>query len=72
MASAYIKKKDYKAAVEWANKAIQTDSKMGAAFVNRGIAKQLLKDENGACEDWKKAKDLGVSEGKSFSSGLCD
>jgi Tfp pilus assembly protein PilF len=72
MASVYIKKKDYKSAVDWANKAIQADAKCGAAYLNRGIAKQMLKDEDGACTDWKKASELGVAEGKNYSAGLCD
>ena len=69
---AYIKKKDYKAATEWANKAIQADAKLGAAYVNRGIAKQMLKDEDGACADWKKAAEYGIAEGKRYKSGFCD
>ena len=72
MASVYIKKKDYKAATEWANKAIQADAKLGAAYVNRGIAKQMLKDEDGACADWKKAAEFGAAEGKRYTSGFCD
>ena len=72
MASAYIKKKDYKSATEWANKAIQADAKLAAAYVNRGIAKQMLKDEEGACADWKKAAEYGTAEGKRYTSGFCD
>lgn len=72
MASAYIKKKDYKSAVEWSNKAITLDSKSGNSYINRGIAKQMLKDEEGACADWKKAAELGVALGRGYSSGLCD
>lgn len=72
MASAYIKKKDYKAAMDWCNKAIQANSASGASYVNRGIARQMLHDEEGACADWKKAAELGVSVGRSYSAGLCD
>ncbi len=72
IASAYIKKQDYKAAEEWCTKAIFLDEKAGACYLNRGIAKQMLKDEAGACADWKKAAELGMEIGKSYSSGLCD
>ena len=72
IATAYIKKKDFVSAIEWATKAIKNDSKCGVAYLNRGIAKQMNNDESGACADWKMAADNGVTEGKSFSSGLCD
>ena len=72
MASVFIKKKEYKTAVEWCNKAVLLDEKAGAAYLNRGIAKQMLKDEEGACADWKKAAELGFAMGKNYSSGLCD
>jgi tetratricopeptide (TPR) repeat protein len=72
IASVYIKKKEYKAAADWADKAIQLDATLGSAYLNRGIAKQMLKDEDGACADWKKAAEFGVSEGKTYSAGLCD
>jgi tetratricopeptide (TPR) repeat protein len=72
MSSAYIKKKDYKAATEWANKALLIDGKLGSAYLNRGIAKQMLKDEDGACADWKKAAQFGITEGKRYSAGFCD
>ena len=72
IAASYIKNKDYKAASEWADKALQIDGKSGAAYLNRGIAKQMLKDEDGACADWKKAAEFGVTEGKSYAAGFCD
>ena len=72
MASVYIKKKDYKAASDWATRAIQADAKCGAAYLNRGIAKQMLRDIDGSCADWKKAAEYGVAEGKNYSYGLCD
>jgi hypothetical protein len=32
----------------------------------------MLKDEEGACADWKKSVEYGSVEGKRFSSGFCD
>lgn len=72
MASACIKKQDYKAAADWCNKAITVDEKVGACYINRGIARQMLKDEEGACADWKQAAKLGMAMGKNYSDGLCD
>ena len=42
-------------ALELANKAIKMDTENAAAYVNRGMAKEMLRDLNGACDDWKKA-----------------
>jgi len=72
MASACIKKKDFTKAAEWCNKALVIDEDAAACYINRGIAKQMLKDEEGACADWKQAAKLGMALGKSYSAGLCD
>lgn len=72
LASAYIKKQDFKSAEDWCTKALIVDENAGAVYVNRGIARQMLKDEAGACADWKQAAKLGMNEGKNYSSGLCD
>jgi tetratricopeptide (TPR) repeat protein len=72
LASAYIKKKDFKTAADWCNKALIIDENAAACYINRGIAKQMLKDEAGACADWKQAAKLGMAIGKNYSSGLCD
>ncbi|MHB8260417.1 MAG: tetratricopeptide repeat protein [Bacteroidia bacterium] len=72
LASAYIKKKEYKTAADWCTKALFIDENAGVCYINRGIARQMLKDEEGACADWKQAAKLGVEIGKNFSSGLCD
>jgi hypothetical protein len=42
----------------------------GYAFLNRGIAKEMLRDEAGACVDWKKAEELGVETAKNYN-GSC-
>ena len=51
--------KDDMGAVDDATKAIQINSEYAAAFLNRGIAKEMLRDNKGACLDWGKAKKLG-------------
>ena len=71
MASVYIKQKDYEKAKNMANKAININNKNGPAFYNRGIARQMLRDETGCCDDWKKALELGVLDAKSFINTDC-
>lgn len=72
LASVFIKKQDFKSALDWSNKALNADVNLGAAYLNRGIAKQMLRDEEGACVDWKKASELGIPEGKRYHSSYCN
>lgn len=71
MASVYIKQKEYQKAKDMATKAIQNNGKNGPAYYNRGIARQMLREEEGCCADWKKAYELGVSAAKSFINSDC-
>ena len=43
------------------NKAIELDSGFAMAYNHRGWFKYLLRDKNGACIDWQKARELGSS-----------
>ena len=72
LSSIYFKQKDYKKALELANTAVTNDSNYASAYVNRGIAKEMLRDMEGACQDWHKAKDLGAELGKTFYSENCN
>ena len=47
-----------------ATKAINMDKKYANGYVNRGIARERLRNQAGACQDWEKAKDLGSELGK--------
>jgi len=49
-----------KKAIEAYNKAIKLDPESGELYVNRGTAKCMLNDSDGAEADWKKAQELGV------------
>lgn len=71
LSGVYFRKKDYKKAEDLATKAIELDPNYAAAYVNRGMAREMSRDLEGACSDWKKAKDLGSKEGKSYYSGNC-
>jgi hypothetical protein len=35
------------------------------------MAKEMLRDMNGACEDWLKAKELGSEMGKNYYASNC-
>jgi Flp pilus assembly protein TadD len=52
---------DYAGAIEDYNKVIQQNPDQGEAYLNRGIAKEMIRDEAGACADWKKAQENGIS-----------
>jgi tetratricopeptide (TPR) repeat protein len=54
-----------------ATRAIALDPNYAAAYVNRGMAKEMLRDLDGACADWKKANELGAKEGKTYYSTNC-
>ena len=71
LASVFIKEKEYKKATDMATKAILLNSKNGPAYYNRGIAKQMLRDDTGCCEDWRKALELGVTMAKAFIGVDC-
>ena len=67
----YFKRKDFKKAEELASKAITIDPNYASAYVNRGMAREMLRKMEEACSDWKKASDLGSTEGKTCHSGNC-
>lgn len=72
LASVAIKQQDYKRAKDLAGKAIELNEKNGPAYYNRGIARQMLREEDGSCGDWKKALELGVSSAQSFINTDCN
>ena len=72
LASVALKQKDYKKAKDMASKSIELNANNGPAYYNRGIARQMLREEDGSCADWKKASELGVSAAKSFMNTDCN
>lgn len=71
LSGVYFQKKEYKKALDYADKAIKMDKESSAAYVNRGLAKEMLRDMRGACKDWLKAKELGSETGKNYYAGNC-
>jgi len=53
-------KKKYQDAINAYDHAIQYNPKYALAFANRGNMKFYLGDEDGACQDWKRAYDMGM------------
>ena len=62
----------YKAALSDLNYAYSIDQNNPSILLNRGIAKEMLRDEEGACEDWLKAGELGLKEGETYYINNCE
>lgn len=71
LASVYIKQERYKEAIESAGKAIQLSPEYGYAYLNRGIAREMVRDIPGACSDWEKAENMHVKNADLYLSGSC-
>lgn len=71
LCSIALKLKDYEKAIMLASRSIELNANNGAAYYNRGIAKQLIRDEEGSCSDWNKALELGVLGAKTFINASC-
>ena len=63
---------DHYGAIADYTKSIELDPDDPGAYVNRGIAKENLKDLSGACLDWKKAASLGSSDAAKWVANQCD
>jgi tetratricopeptide (TPR) repeat protein len=72
LASLELKQKNYQKTREYCTKAIELDPKLGPAYYNRGLALQMLRDEENCCRDWKKAAELGVEAAKHLKMTFCD
>ncbi len=57
----YYYLKNYKKAIEDMNKAVELNPNNGQYYYDRGDTKDLLKDNDGACRDWKMAKTKGYN-----------
>ena len=56
--------KDNKGSIADFTKAININPNFATSYYNRGIAKYYLSDINGACQDARKAKQLGYDASK--------
>lgn len=56
---ALVSLENYKEAIEYFDRTIDMDSTFQRAYINRGVAKLNIGDNDGACTDFSKAKELG-------------
>jgi len=59
-AASILNDEKYKDGIDFLNFAIDKFPDYGILYKQRAEAKSILDDRNGACQDWKKAHDLGV------------
>lgn len=71
LASAYIKLEKYQEAEDAAGKAISLDPEYGFAYLNRGIAREMIRDIPGACSDWEMAASLLVKNASDYQASVC-
>ena len=65
------KQKKYEEAIQCFNLALQYNPQYGEAYLHRGNTKELMKNADGACEDWQKAADLGVEKALEYINKQC-
>lgn len=61
-----IKNSDYKEALQVLNEIISSSPGFARAYLNRGLVKELLGDLEGACADWQKALEMGITEARNY------
>ena len=71
-AAIYQIREQYGAALADLNKANSLDKLNPSILLNRGITKEMLRDEDGACEDWSKAEELGLQQAKTYYINNCE
>lgn len=72
LAGALIKQERYDEAINSASRAIELDPNYGFAFLNRGIAREMVRDIPGACSDWKTAQEMGIKNADVYQNGPCN
>ena len=66
------KKKNYEACINDCTTGIGLNPEYGEAYLNRGIAKEMMKDFKGSCEDFTKAATLGIDVAKKYKAVVCE
>ena len=67
----YQNKKHTKALADF-DIAIKLNSNYAKAYLNRGITRQMTRNEDGACNDWSKAKELGIKMANKYLGNDCE
>lgn len=71
LAGALIKQERFQEAIPFADKAIALNKSYGMAYLNRGIAREMVRDVNGACADWETAEQMNVKNAGSYKIQTC-
>ena len=70
-ANTAFKQNDYKAALYYYDQALSNVSFDKENLYNRGVCKKMLGNLPGACEDWKKLKELGGDQADALLEKYC-
>ena len=62
---------DFEKALADLDKAIQLNPSYGYAYYNRGIVHEFLRQQKAACDDWKKAAELGINNATEIIKQEC-
>ncbi len=69
--NAYMQTKTYQYAIKDYSMALDLEPNDADAYLNKGIARQKLGDQDGACSDWKKADRLGSKKAREYLLESC-
>ncbi|MFO7723858.1 MAG: tetratricopeptide repeat protein [Bacteroidales bacterium] len=67
----YYAQGDYTSAESDYSLALSIDPSLYLALYNRGVCREMLRDERGACEDWKSAGENGVPAAAAYYNQIC-
>ncbi len=65
-AGVITKQAGYTEAIDIFNKILTRDQDFARAYLNRGLVRELTGDLEGACADWNKALELGITEAQNY------
>ena len=71
LAYAYNHLEKYEEAISDFDQAILLKEDYAKAYLNRAISRQMVRDEDGACDDWNKAKLLGIDIAEKYLINDC-
>ncbi|OQA00580.1 MAG: TPR repeat-containing protein YrrB [Bacteroidetes bacterium ADurb.Bin408] len=71
MAILYYNQKEYEQAMPYFNKVTELNPEYNNGYFYRGNARLFLRDTVGACNDWKRASELGHGQAGVWYEGVC-
>ena len=67
----FLKQEKYKEAIESYNEAVKLEPTHANTYINRGFAQYNTRNKELACENWKKAKELGLDMADEYIENYC-